>query len=493
MGSRGNHSGTGGGLWEAEGIIFVSPCIPNVEHQYYGTAHFKQTLGFTPTLSPLLSTPKVASSEPVDPLLDAILHNDLEALMKIESIPSTPILPNKLTPLHLAAKRGFDEIIKHLLQRDPTMIDARDSDGETALFKAAGASHTLSCTYLILKGAGVANTDIEGYTPLHQSCASGNVSTVRLLIESGAPVNAKSRTGITPIMLACIKGHVDIVQLLLTRTDLDLAVTCEGGESAACFSAQSGEGLYLYDMLIAKGAKNALAAIDIVNETQKSSGGILTKLTWVADGWTDIRTGVSKTLNSVILPEGWFWLTEWAVDISYPNLGDNGWERLEQKDASFLTPGKRRRRWFRVRKKIARLPSEDTDYLCRAESMFADSLPNGDLFDSHEDLDKSFAVCQDVVEVLLSGIKDDLDSRRKGRAVALVEKYLTDAEALKDALERRKGMKPDPIRLVVSTDSPGPSSNEVVTSPTMQTPSISSASPEYATAEDEQVNPERGI
>lgn len=87
-------------------------------------------------------------------------------------------------PLHVAARRGRADVIKHLLDKGVS-IDLRASNG--------------------------------GYTPLHLAAMMGRGDAVKLLIESGADVNAESAAGRTSLDLWGDQGK-DIRTLLVERS-----------------------------------------------------------------------------------------------------------------------------------------------------------------------------------------------------------------------------------------------------------------------------------
>lgn len=88
---------------------------------------------------------------------------------------------NLMTPLHLAAQKGDEEIVEILLK--------------------AKANPNASGSYIM--------------TPLHQAARYGNVNAARLLLEYGADVNACAGEDSTPLHLAAEFGHKSVVELLI--------------------------------------------------------------------------------------------------------------------------------------------------------------------------------------------------------------------------------------------------------------------------------------
>lgn len=101
-----------------------------------------------------------------------------------------------------AAKAGDLTKVKTLLENNKTLLDARDSDGSTALHCACWKGHLEAVRFLLESGADVRihNTnDHWGTTPLHAAAHANQAAIATLLIEAGADVNARDMNGQTPL------------------------------------------------------------------------------------------------------------------------------------------------------------------------------------------------------------------------------------------------------------------------------------------------------
>jgi ankyrin repeat protein len=67
------------------------------------------------------------------------------------------------------------------------------------------------------EGAEVNARDSEGETALMAASAGGHRDIVQKLLSKGAQVNAKSKPGVTALMYASLSGHREVVQLLLSK------------------------------------------------------------------------------------------------------------------------------------------------------------------------------------------------------------------------------------------------------------------------------------
>jgi len=111
-------------------------------------------------------------------------------------------MPNPQKDFIKAAKSGNLTAMKMLLENDRTLLEAKDSDGSTALHCATWKGHREIVGFLI--GAGIdinAHNQNEhwGTTPLHAAAHANQTAIAELLIKAGADVNAKDLSGKTPL------------------------------------------------------------------------------------------------------------------------------------------------------------------------------------------------------------------------------------------------------------------------------------------------------
>lgn len=122
-----------------------------------------------------------------------------------------------LIPLHLAI-HGLHEEMVDLLIANGADVNARDSDYDTPLIKAAQGGSEAIIMALVKAGADVNAADMSGKTPLHHLMMSGDMETVTLLINSGANVNAADNSGLTPVFFVPLTGKSRAkVELLISR------------------------------------------------------------------------------------------------------------------------------------------------------------------------------------------------------------------------------------------------------------------------------------
>ncbi|KAL4898493.1 ankyrin repeat-containing domain protein [Aspergillus ambiguus] len=117
------------------------------------------------------------------------------------------------TALHLAAARGHCGVLELLLQN--LDIEARTSNGRTALWIAAEYGQVEAAGLLISSNAKVNARADNHMTPLHVAAKAGDAATVELLLSSKADVEAKDGLMMTALHYACEEGHLGTIKALL--------------------------------------------------------------------------------------------------------------------------------------------------------------------------------------------------------------------------------------------------------------------------------------
>ncbi|XP_027187729.1 potassium channel SKOR isoform X3 [Cicer arietinum] len=157
--------------------------------------------------------------------------------------------PNKTdydgrSPLHLAACRGYEDIIVLLLHKGVD-INVKDNFGNTPLLEAVKNGHDRVASLLVREGASMrienggsflctavargdsdylkrllsngVDPNLKDYdyrTPLHVAASEGLIFMAKLLLDAGASVFTKDRWGNTPLDEARMSGNKNLIKLL---------------------------------------------------------------------------------------------------------------------------------------------------------------------------------------------------------------------------------------------------------------------------------------
>jgi ankyrin repeat protein len=157
------------------------------------------------------------------------------------------------TPLHFAAYRNLTESMNVLLEGKAD-ANLQDHSKATPLHYAAMADQTAAVEVLIAAGAKLEIPDDYGRTPL-MLCARerGGPQTINIVLEAGADVTATDRYGDDALELAAWRGKEEVVNLLL---DAGAKVPGSGPDSQELFRHAADNGLErLFNALVAAGGE----------------------------------------------------------------------------------------------------------------------------------------------------------------------------------------------------------------------------------------------
>jgi ankyrin repeat protein len=151
-----------------------------------------------------------------------------------------------------AAAVGDGDVVFREIDRDPALIAGHSPDGWTPLHLAAFFGNREIAEKLIERGAEVdaRSTNAMKNTPLHAAAAGRKTELMRLLLDEGANANATQTGGWTALHAAAQNGDREIIEILLAH-GADLNVRAENHQSAL-------------DLALLKGRQEAAALLDIL-------------------------------------------------------------------------------------------------------------------------------------------------------------------------------------------------------------------------------------
>ncbi|XP_044175914.1 ankyrin repeat domain-containing protein 27-like isoform X2 [Acropora millepora] len=120
-----------------------------------------------------------------------------------------------MTPLHVAAIRGFDEMTSLLLRRGAQTDVKNYTQRRAPLHFACQYNHPRVAGLLLSHQAKVNIKDYKGNTPLHLCCFAGHLDPAVILLGHGAGINATNDVGDAPLHVAARFNLVKHVNLFL--------------------------------------------------------------------------------------------------------------------------------------------------------------------------------------------------------------------------------------------------------------------------------------
>ncbi|XP_042896337.1 delta-latroinsectotoxin-Lt1a-like [Parasteatoda tepidariorum] len=123
----------------------------------------------------------------------------------------------KLTPLHLAARKGYSIAVNYLLSSDKIEINKPEKSGYTPLHYAVRGTPKTIQTLLAKDQISVNARSDFGLTPFHLAVMKGNREICDALLSSGkVEVNAGDKNNMTPLHFAAMEGNINMIQYLLS-------------------------------------------------------------------------------------------------------------------------------------------------------------------------------------------------------------------------------------------------------------------------------------
>ena len=131
------------------------------------------------------------------------------------------------TALHIACHKGFDDVVKVLLDSPQLDVNEVDHSGNTALNVASFFGNEAIVSMLLGHNdiqVNKANKANDMITPLIRACMNEHPGVVRLLL-SRNDIDVNSRDSLenrTALMHSCCSGSIEIVRCLLDHKDIDV-------------------------------------------------------------------------------------------------------------------------------------------------------------------------------------------------------------------------------------------------------------------------------
>lgn len=145
-----------------------------------------------------------------------------------------------------AARTGDVAKLEALLAADPSLLEARNELGQSALLLAKYHRQAAAAAFLLSK-----NPELT----LHEACAAGVLDRVKQLTAGRARlIDTHSGDGFTPLALACFFGNPEVAEYLVNQgANLNLAAT-NPMRVAPIHAAAASRNRRIVEMLVAAGA-----------------------------------------------------------------------------------------------------------------------------------------------------------------------------------------------------------------------------------------------
>ena len=218
----------------------------------------------------------IKSQELGEKLVKSILSDDVVTALKLieQDADVNFRLCDGDTPLTISSAKGYEEVVKKLLDKGAYVDIKTGRSRSTPLLRAVDYSRVEVIDILLKHGANTNYTNNDGDNILDLACIRGNVEIVKMLLDNGADINGKKGfNDNTPIMTATRFGSIACVNELLSR-GADISIKNCYGCDAIGLAKDRGNRVIL-SVLIEH--KNSLKAKNANNEVKK---GFFSKMFW---------------------------------------------------------------------------------------------------------------------------------------------------------------------------------------------------------------------
>ena len=145
-------------------------------------------------------------------------------------------------PIHVAAANGNDDAVILLLEKDKTLVNETDNNGnDTPLHWAAMKDKPSTINVLLKYGADTKKQNSDGNTPLHYAAMYASAEAVKNIVASDkSSVNTANNDNMYPIHYAALEDNVDALVTLVQEGNADVNIKDSNNDTALHYAAAYG-------------------------------------------------------------------------------------------------------------------------------------------------------------------------------------------------------------------------------------------------------------
>ena len=147
----------------------------------------------------------------------AIIRNNIEIIKLLLNFGAKiDILDQEgKTILYIPIKYGYDDILTIILNKNPNLVDLKDSNNNIPLHYAINYKNIFAINTLLNKNSDTNIIDNNGNTSIHLSVYTKNYDITEIIIKDGVNINAQTTIGESALHIACNLKLENIAKLLL--------------------------------------------------------------------------------------------------------------------------------------------------------------------------------------------------------------------------------------------------------------------------------------
>ena len=166
-----------------------------------------------------------------DALLDGVSSNNIRAVVQLLQSGHVSVScrarTSGLTPLQIAAREGYHQLVRVLLEHKANVNSLHHATRLNALHYAVAEDRVMACEAILSFCRQTESTKhlhdllhqqaARGMAAIHMACARGSVPLVELLLQYNASLNAPDARKLRPLHHAVIERHAPVAELLIDR------------------------------------------------------------------------------------------------------------------------------------------------------------------------------------------------------------------------------------------------------------------------------------
>jgi len=161
------------------------------------------------------------------------------------------------SPLHEAARGGYPEIVKLLLEKG-AQVNIRNEGGATPLHYAARNGNIEVMEILLENGADVTQKGTGCGTALQWAARNGQIQAIKTLMSNGVDINQRGSDDVTALMDAVSNGQLETVEFLIANGADINARTARDSRCSALSIAAGRNNVEIGQLLLQHGADPTL-------------------------------------------------------------------------------------------------------------------------------------------------------------------------------------------------------------------------------------------
>ncbi len=145
------------------------------------------------------------------------MKNSIKMRCLLVALICLAIRPGYSQDIYTAVAEGNVDLTRQLLEKEPGLLNLRNTDLLTPLNLAAERGQSEVAALLLSLGADPTIGDRENSQPVHLAAISGSIPVMDMLLEKGVDIDTKDMNLMTPLLFAASRGQTEMIRHLVVH------------------------------------------------------------------------------------------------------------------------------------------------------------------------------------------------------------------------------------------------------------------------------------